>query len=417
MSPMMNQARGVRAWKLSGIPLFCIAIVAWATVCIPASAQPGRGVSTDISYHVSRGGLANCARVFTRTKAGRVAFLGGSITENPGWRDSVSAYLRQRFPGTSFEFIAAGIASTGSTPGAFRLQRDVLGKGKVDLLFEEAAVNDATNGFPPEEQIRGMEGIVRHARLANPAMDIVVMCFVDPEKMASYRKGIVPAEIRMHDSVAAHYDVPMLDLAREVTARIDRGEFTWEGDFKDLHPSPFGQELYYRSIRRLLEACWHGIDLHVPPAGYPLPEPLDRDSYFHGDYADIRIASRGEGWSIVECWRPQDGTETRKGFVDVPVLEALNPGAELTVPFAGNAVGICVAAGKDAGVIEFAVDGGAFRKQNLFTPWSAGLHLPWYYVLESALPQGSHVLRLRISADRDPRSTGHACRIVHILVN
>jgi sialidase-1 len=119
----------------------------------------------------------------------------------------------------------------------------------------------------------------------------------------------------------------------------------------------------------------------------------------------------------VECWRPQDGTETRKGYVDVPVLEALQPGAELTVPFTGNAAGICVAAGKDAGVIEYSVDGGPYRKQNLFTPWSAWLHLPWYYVLESALPQGDHVLRLRISSDRDPRSTGHACRIVHILVN
>lgn len=382
-----------------------------------ADARPPVVLEGGIPYHTVRGGLANSARVFTRSKTGRVAFLGGSITENPGWRDSVCAHLRQRFPGTSFEFIAAGIASTGSTPGAFRLQRDVLGKGKVDLLFVEAAVNDATNGFPPQEQIRGMEGIVRHARRANPAMDIVVMCFVDPEKMAAYRKGIVPSEIRMHDSVAAHYDVPMLDLAREVTARIDRGEFTWEGDFKDLHPSPFGQNVYYRSIRRLLDACWHGIDLRVPPAGYPLPEPLDRYSYFRGDYADIHIASRGEGWSIVEYWRPQDSSETRKGFVDVPVLEALKPGAELNVPFTGNAVGICVAAGKDAGVIEYAVDGGAFRKQNLFTQWSAWLHLPWYYVLERALPEGSHVLRLRVSTDRDPRSTGHACRIVHFLVN
>jgi len=50
---------------------------------------------------------------------GRVAFLGGSITHNPGWRDSVMKYLENRFPETDFEFIAAGIPSMGSTPGAF----------------------------------------------------------------------------------------------------------------------------------------------------------------------------------------------------------------------------------------------------------------------------------------------------------
>jgi sialidase-1 len=417
MSLWMHRAQSVLARDPATISLRSIVCAMWVCMGIPVSAQPEHDGSTALSYHAVRGGLANCARVFTQTKAGRVAFLGGSITENPGWRDSICAYLQRRFPLTHFEFIAAGIASTGSTPGAFRLKRDVLSKGKVDLLFEEAAVNDATNGFIPQEQVRGMEGIVRHARLANPAMDIVVMCFVDPEKMASYRKGIVPAEIRMHDSVAAHYDIPMLNLAREVTDRIDRGEFTWEGDFKDLHPSPFGQNVYYRSIRRLLDDCWQGIDLHALPAGYALPEPLDRSNYFHGDYADIRIASPGEGWSLVERWKPADGAETRKGYVDVPVLEGVKPGAEVTVPFTGNAVGICVVAGRDAGVIEYSVDNGPFMKQNLFTQWSAWLHLPWYYVLESGLPQGDHVLRIRIAAERDPRSTGHACRIVHVLVN
>jgi sialidase-1 len=72
----------------------------------------------------------------------------------------------------------------GSTPGAFRFERDVLCKGKVDLLFIDAAVNDRVNGFGTVEQILGMEGIVRHARESNPATDIVIMHFVDPDKMA-----------------------------------------------------------------------------------------------------------------------------------------------------------------------------------------------------------------------------------------
>ena len=112
---------------------------------------------------------------------GTVAFLGGSITEMKGWRDMICEDLKQRFPYTKFTFVAAGIPSTGSTPGAFRLTDDVLSKGKVDLLFVEAAVNDDTNGFSAIEQVRGMEGIVRHALVSNPSMDIMMLHFIyDP---------------------------------------------------------------------------------------------------------------------------------------------------------------------------------------------------------------------------------------------
>lgn len=106
-------------------------------------------------YHFVRDGLQNSFIKFNKGMKGRVAFLGGSITYNPGWRDSISSYIEKRFPETEFEFIAAGIPSMGSTPGAFRLERDILSKGKIDLLFVEAAVNDPTNGRSSTEQIRG----------------------------------------------------------------------------------------------------------------------------------------------------------------------------------------------------------------------------------------------------------------------
>ena len=118
-----------------------------------------------------RGTMRNAFLKFESEKKGRVAFLGGSITEMRGWHNRIMDSLRQRFPWTEFEFIEAGIASTGSTPGAFRLEEDILNKGEIDLLFVEAAVNDDTNGFTPEEQVRGMEGIIRHSRLANPRTD------------------------------------------------------------------------------------------------------------------------------------------------------------------------------------------------------------------------------------------------------
>ncbi|MCK4989496.1 MAG: SGNH/GDSL hydrolase family protein, partial [Bacteroidales bacterium] len=200
-------------------------------------------------FHSSEDGLGNSKIKFEREKQGTVAFLGGSITQNGGWRDSVCTYLQQRFPQTQFTFIPAGISSMGTTPGAFRLQRDILSKGPVDLLFVEAAVNDATNGRSKKEQIRGMEGIIRHTLKDNRAADIVVMHFVDPDKMETYNRGETPEVIANFNLVTAHYKLGTINLAKEVTDRINNGEFTWEEDFINLHPSPFGQSIYFCSMK------------------------------------------------------------------------------------------------------------------------------------------------------------------------
>ena len=373
-------------------------------------AQPRR------EWFQPRQGLANSAKKFAAGGDARVAFLGGSITEMTGWRDLACEHLVQRFPQTRFDFINAGISSTGSTPGAFRLVRDVFGRGPVDLLFEEAAVNDSTNYFPVIEQVRGMEGIVRHARLINPHLDIVLLHFVDPGKMAEIRAGRTPEVIASHERVAERYQVPSIDLAREVTERIEAGEFTWEKDFKNLHPAPFGMQLYQRSIVRLFDAAWRDVP-KGPARQYPLPEPLDGKSYFRGRLVDPGAAELGDGWRIDADWTPADRAGTRKRFVHVPMLVSEKPGSECRFRFDGTAGGIFVVAGPDAGTVEFSFDGGSWRRRNLFTEWSPTLHIPWAHVLDGDLALGSHELRMRVSGEKDSRSAGTAVRIVNLLAN
>ena len=369
-------------------------------------------------YHIHRPDFGNSLRKFSAKKKVRVAFLGGSITYNPGWRDSTCNYLQQKFPDTKFDFIPAGIPSMGSTPGAFRLERDILSKGNIDLLFVEAAVNDPTNGRTPTEQVRGMEGIIRHARSVNPKIDIVTMYFVDPDKMDTYNKGKIPEVILNHEKVAAHYKVSSINLAKEVTERINAGEFTWNDDFKNLHPSPFGQLIYYKSIRSFLEATY----IQYSKTGhksrkYPLPDKIGNFCYDHGKLIHIKKAKIIHGWEIKERWKPSDGAGTRKGYVNVPMLCANEPAAELTFKFKGNAVGIAVAAGPDAGKIEYSIDGGAVRTLDLYTKWSSHLHLPWYYVLDTELDSKKHTLTIKTSENKNPKSKGHACRIKHFFIN
>lgn len=370
------------------------------------------------SYHKLRSGIRNSLIKFQRNKKGRVAFLGGSITYNGGWRDSICNYLTHRFPDTDFEFIAAGIPSMGTTPAAFRLVRDVLSQGHVDLLFEEAAVNDSSNGRSAKEQRRAMEGIVRHLRENDPTTDIVMMHFVDPQKMASYRTGKIPEVIQNHELVADNYEITSINLAKEVTDRIDSGEFTWKDDFKNLHPSPFGQHIYYHSMKELLDNAWSGFVAEDDKiTSYTMAHPIDKDNYGRGVLVEINHAKLGTGWSIIDHWKPADGTGTRANYVDVPMLVGKSSKGIIKFQFEGTAVGIAVAAGKDAGIIEYSIDKGPWSKQDLFTKWSRHLHLPWYYTLSTGLVDKKHTLRIRISEHKNSQSIGTACRIRYFYVN
>lgn len=367
-------------------------------------------------YYELRDGLANCRLKFEHEKTGRIAFLGGSITAGGGWRDHTMRYFQEEFPQTKFDFISAGISSLGSVPHAFRLERDVLSKGPVDLLFVEAAVNDSSNTADADHMLRGMEGVVRHVRLVNPLTDIVHLHFVMPEHMADYNRGRVPTSIAQHEKVAVAYGNVALNLSREVTDRIHAGEFTWEKDFKGLHPSPFGHQLYANSIARMLNAAFA-----KPPAEaakpHPLPAPVDPQSYFRGRFGNISEARILKGFTLEQAWKPVDGKGTRAGFVNVPALVGTQPGAEFEFGFDGTGVGLFITSGPDAGRIECSIDGGEYRVTDTFTQWSPGLHLPWAVILNDGLQNGRHTAKVRIAAGHDAKGSGTALRVFQLLFN
>lgn len=365
-----------------------------------------------------RGDYRNSYQMFEKERVGTVAFLGGSITEMKGWRDMICEDLKQRFPYTKFTFIDAGIPSTGSTPGAFRLADDVLSKAKVDLLFVETAVNDDTNGFNAIEQVRGMEGIVRHALLSNPSMDIMMLHFIYDPFIPKLDGGQMPDVILNHERVANHYLIPSVNLATEIAARMREGEFNWE-QFGGTHPKPLGHAYYAATINKVLDemyascvAAGPAVKPHVLPA-----VPLDGYSYTNGKLVDIRQAHINKGWQLVPSWTPRLIAETRPGFVDVPMLETDRPGAKLTLDFEGTAVGIFCVSGPAAGILEYSIDGAPFKKLDTFTAWSGGLYIPWVYMFDTELPKGKHRLMFRMSKDHHPQSKGTACQIRQFVVN
>jgi hypothetical protein len=374
----------------------------------------------DSNRAILRDDLAACAERFTARKQGRVAFLGGSITYNPGWRDSVQNFLKRRFPQTAFDFINAGIPSVGSDMHGFRMRRDVLDlrasasdKGQVDLLFIESAVNDTTNGVGSLVRTRAYEGMVRQALRRNPGMDIVYLYFADPSFYPSVKAGKPISLVADYEKSAWQYGVSSLNLAQFVAER-----YTWQEFGGDVHPGPLGQGLYYRGIAKLLEAAWDapGAAAASPPTHH-VPARMQDSLCFQQGHADsISRAVIVSGWKRIANWIPSQGG-TRPGFVNVPVLESTTPGDTLRFAFTGTAVGIVIAAGYDVGMLEFAIDGKPMGTRDQFTPWSSGLHIPWTLLFAADLPMKAHELRLVNAAGKNAGSQGHASRIIRFLVN
>jgi sialidase-1 len=364
-----------------------------------------------LPYIEVNNGLYNTYQKFRITKKGTVAFLGGSITHNPGWRDKTTQYLKERFPDTEFTFIAAGIPSLGSTPHAFRFSRDVLAQGTPDLLFLEAAVNDRGNGFSEKAQVRALDGIMKQLNAQNPKANVILMAFAEPHKNTDYENGKEPVEVSVHRRVAKHYGAVYINLAKEVYDRIKAGEFSWQYDFKDLHPSPYGQEVYFQTIKELLKLTPPDMATSRKPSG------MDVYAYEKARYVDIEEATNLSGFKTEANWKPVGKVPTRAGFVDVPMLTSDTAGSSFTFNFKGRAVGIAIISGPDAGKIAYTIDGKDPKTLDLFTPWSMQLHLPWYLMLADELRSGKHTLKLTLLPEKNEKSTGSALRIVHFLVN
>lgn len=382
-----------------------------------------------------RGGLKHSMEQFGKGR-GTVAFLGGSITEMNGYTKSVEEGLKRLFPKTEFTFINAGISSTCSDTGAFRLGRDVLGKGKIDLLFVEFAVNDNQDGRPdPARSVRAMEGIVRQAKKANPAVDLVFLYTANESHLANYGKGsrrisaemksqdnsafdntgkpgTVPKEIAAHEKVAGFYGVPSVNFAADVQQRMQHAEFDWK-KFGGVHPAPFGAAIYADDILCLLKA-----QKEKAPSPRPLPDTLlDKNSFVNGKLLDLRKAELGSGWRIgVPDWNRISGSK-RGQFLKCDTLYSETPGSELSLDFTGTAIGIYLTAGPDAGKLEYKIDASGWQTVDLFHGYSSTLHYPYTILFAENLKPGGHKLRLKLSKEKNPRSKGTAARIMAFTSN
>ena len=381
----------------------------------PAPAKPAAPADDRKAMRANatlRGSLIPSRRKFAEG-TGHVAFLGGSITEMDGYRPIVMDQLKKRYPKTKFTFTNAGISSTCSTTGAFRLAEDVLAKGPVDLLLVEFAVNDDQDAHHGKREcIRGMEGIIRHLRRHNPQADIVMVHFVNEGMLQKLAKGEEPLSSGAHEEVARHYGISSVHVARELNRRIAAKTMDWK-QYGGVHPAKPGNQMAADLVAMVLDQAEATRLGKQEVAPYPMPAPLDSGNYERGRFLANSAATLGEGWELSKPAWPQLKGECRPRFRNLDLLWAETPGAVMTVPFTGKTLGAYVLAGPDAGTVEVSIDGGPFQAVALKHAYSGGLHYPRTVILSGDLADGKHTARIRLSKSDKPT----AARVVRLAVD
>ena len=364
----------------------------------------------------------------------RVTFLGGSITENDGFRPLVEAGLRARFPGVTWEFHNAGVASTGSTTGAFRFLPDAVlaggawrnGNGATLVIVEAAVNDDQDERLSAADAGWGMESIARFAEVLGPAevapADLLFVHFPNEAIVAGLRAGDAPVPVAAHEQVAEHYRVPSVNVVAEVAKRIDAGALTWE-EYGGTHPGPAGHRLAAELIVGAVARC---VDAPAVP-GYlerygPFRPPLRADAADGttlarpgwADESDRASFEKlvGDGWATGTPDWPALPGRCRERFLEAKLLHTIEPGATLTVPPDFTALGLYVLAGPDAGAVEVSVPGEEPRTVELYhDPHSAGLHYPRTVLLyRSSRPPAGPIVVTTKAGERG----GTAVRVVGV---
>ncbi|MDX6765202.1 MAG: SGNH/GDSL hydrolase family protein [Candidatus Methylacidiphilales bacterium] len=365
----------------------------------------------------ARGGLPRLFAKINRGETVILGYYGGSITAAPGWRTMTMDWFSKTFPKAKFELVNASVGGSGSLVGVFRADDDLVAK-KPDVVFIEFSLNDGSDVRDRPEEVTGaLEGIIRKLRTANPDVDICFAYTVTAEMLQKAQQGICSNSISLHDRVAAHYNLPSINMGMEAAKLFAEGKLIHQApktpdgltaDGKIIfsndgsHPSEKGHVMNGEAAIRGLQQL-----SQIPPGETgprPLPEPLSPLPWDKAKTiaADGRAEFKGD-WAKLTAANGPSCRRFGKNFYNwFPFLyRTIQPGASMTVRFRGTHIGFKGMEGPDSGVITVSVDGGAPVKKVLFTVYAnahvyVGAPLP-------AVPMGDHTAVWTLTDEVPPK--------------
>jgi hypothetical protein len=316
----------------------------------------------DVQGFAVRKGLPNFFVKAMNGDSVKVAYFGGSITAQNGWRVSSLEWFKQRFPKAVFSEINAAIGGTGSDFGVFRLRDHVL-KLKPDLVFVEFAVNDGNTSS--QTIIRSMEGIVRQTWQQNPYTDICFVYTIKADYLETEQKGILPNSAENMEKVAAHYGIPSINFGFEVANMVNNNQLIMKGKSTELngmkvfssdgvHPYPETGHVIYQNI---LKTSFESMIPNIPskPAKHRIPKPLVPDYFARTQMVDLKDVKLSKNWKVMNI-KDQPALSGFGRYLQF-IGKAGQSGETLTLRFKGRAIGAYDVMGPDAGRIVLEIDG------------------------------------------------------------
>lgn len=356
-----------------------------------------------------RGGLPNFFAKLERGDTVRIAYLGGSITAQDGWRPKTLRWFQEQYPKARVSEINAAVGGTGSGLGVYRLRHDVL-EHKPDLIFVEFAVNDY--GAAPERIHRSMEGIVRQAWQDNPVTDFCYVYTIAGTMLDTLKAGELPRSVAAMEELAAYYGIPSINMGLEVARLEKAGKLVFRAAKPETDQekaavgdkilfSPDGVHPYTDSGHPLyLEAVVRGMGLIKPagkPASHPLGAPFVADNEEQAKLIPLDRARLSAGWQKLD---PATNELAESYANRLPGLwKANQAGATIQFKFRGTAAGIYDLVGPDCGQVIVTLDEGKPSVRPRFDAYCT-YHRLASLSLGSGLSNTVHTVKLEIHPDQ-----------------
>ncbi|MBN1818434.1 MAG: hypothetical protein JW828_13820 [Sedimentisphaerales bacterium] len=360
-----------------------------------------------------REGLPNVLDKLNEGGSVRIAYLGGSITAQSGWRVKALEWFRQTYPQSQVGEINAAIGGTGSDLGVYRLEYDVL-RHKPDLLFVEFAVNDG--GTAPEQIYRSMEGIVRKIWRADPTTDICLVYTLVEGMCGDLQQGRYPPAAGAMERIADHYGIPSIHMGLEVARLTARNKVVFTGKQPStdaeretlgdrivfspdgVHPYvETGHELYLQAVVRSMKK----IAGKGRKGAHPLRDPFVPDNWENATMVPLQPAMLSEGWIKLD---PQSHPLARRFADRMPVLyKASQPGQTIRFRFRGTAAEMYDLLGPDGGQVIVRVDDQDPVVKPRFDAYCTYHRLATLTVARG-LKEGIHTVELEIHPDQPDKA-------------
>ncbi|MDO4575720.1 MAG: SGNH/GDSL hydrolase family protein [Planctomycetia bacterium] len=356
-------------------------------------------VGADDGFYQTRRGIPNSLYYFEKNITGnRYVFCVGSeiLTTNHRYTRQILDEVIRKFPDTRPSEI-----SRIRQPGGSRFAQYWVGWGQPvfgevicsgHLAILEFAPDDV--GIDEEHLRTTFEGLLRQIHRYRKTHSILVVYTLRPDFWEDYKKGKTPDYIRICEEIAAHYDVPSLNLAKYASEKILAGAVKVE-DFGEgcVHLNPTAHKVYGEAVNAFMAKL---LETPVPenPSPYPLPEKIHPKTNDNGRIVAYDWSAFSDGWKT--------GMESPcRPFRSV--LQTEKPGETLTLPFRGTAVGIIGVAALDAADLEYRLDDGAWKK---VPSMKANEPQMAFFVLEEFLDDTAHLFTLRTASAGTARIGG-----------